>query len=897
MTGFFISYNSADKSWAEWIAWQLEEAGYSTIHQAWDFRPGHNFPLQMDKASQEAERIVIVLSHDFLDSSFKPPEWAVFFKKDPTGEKGLIVPVRVQKCEPGGLLSTISRIDLIGLDEEAAKKALLDGVKFERAKPLTPPGFPGFRSVTEKPRFPGALPPVWNVPFNRNPNFTCRRALLTDLHKALNSGHCAALTQAITGLGGVGKTQLALEYVYSYIDYYEVVWWVRSEEPSALAADYVGLAGALNLPESDLADQNIVAEAVRRRLGQLEDWLLIFDNAGKPENIDAYLPQGGGGHVIITSRNQDWDVLAREMTIRVFEEAEAVEFILKRTAEGNPDSAKELAKELDRLPLALEQACAYIKTRNKSIAGYLNLFRQRKTELLKFPIPRKDYDYTVATTWEISFQQVQKESEAGADLLHLCAFLAPDNIPKSLIFGGATHLPEPLASAVADELKFDDAMAALKRYSLLTVADDSISVHRLVQAVTRDRMSEMKRKGWTKAAVRLMDGAFPFQSNDIRTWPECSLLLPHALAAVEYAEGLEVAPKATQHLLNRAGMYLMGHAEFGEAKALYKRALTIAENVFGRDHDAVATIINNLGLVLQDMGDLEGAKKCFERALKISEKLYGPDHPQVAIYTNNLGLVLHDIGNLESAKKYYEWALTIGEKVYAPDHSQLAIYVNNLGRVLRAQGDFEGAKEKFERALEIGEKTYGSDHPQVAIYVNNLGEVLQAQGDFEGAKRYLERALEIDEKALGPDHPKVAVDVNNLGSVLNDMRDLDSAKRYLKRALEIGEKVYGPDHPQVAIYVNTLGMVLRNQRDLKGAKKCFERALKIGEKLYGPDHPQVAIYVNNLGLVLQGTDDLEGAKKCYERSLRIFRKKLGEDHPNTVKVGNNLNSLGRKPRN
>jgi tetratricopeptide (TPR) repeat protein len=740
----------------------------------------------------------------------------------------------------------------------------------------------------EKPRFPGALPPIWNVPHLRNQNFTGRESLLADLRSVLTSGQHVALH----GLGGMGKTQLAVQYAYSHMADYGVVWWIRSEESATLASDYADLASDLDLPKMD--DQRDTVRAVRLWLGRNKDWLLVFDNADNPNDIRDYLPQGGRGHMIITSRDStDWGSTATALEVKKFDRVESIEFLHKRTKQEDEDAADAMAEELGGLPLALEQAGAYILAKVIRLGDYLELFRTRRKELWKDEKTPANYRDKVDTTWNLAMDQVKEEAPEGADLLNLCAFLAPDDVPRSLFGIEYAHLPESLA----DQLAVNRAVDGLRRYSLIDANPESLLVHRLVQAVTRDRLSDNERKGWAKAAVKLMNGAFPFQSNDIRTWPECSLLLPHALGAAEYAERLEVAPKATQHLLNRAGMYLMVHAEFGEAKALYKRALTIAENVFGRDHDAVATIINNLGLVLQDMGDLEGAKKCFERALKIGEKLYGPDHPQVAIYTNNLGLVLHDIGNLESAKKYYEWALTIGEKVYAPDHSQLAIYVNNLGRVLRAQGDFEGAKEKFERALEIGEKTYGSDHPQVAIYVNNLGEVLQAQGDFEGAKRYLERALEIDEKALGPDHPKVAVDVNNLGSVLNDMRDLDSAKRYLERALEIGEKVYGPDHPQVAIYVNTFGMVLRNQRDLRGAKKCFERALKIGEKLYGPDHPQVAIYVNNLGLVLQEMDDLEGAKKCYERALRIFRKKLGEDHPNTVKVGNNLNSLGRKPRN
>ncbi len=592
----------------------------------------------MDRASKEAERIIIVLSHDFLSSSFTPSEWAVFFKKDPTGEKGLIVPVRVRKCKLDGLLSTINRIDLIGLKEEAAKKALLDGVKFERAKPSTLPGFPGSRSVTEKPRFPRALPQVWNVPFNRNRNFTGRRSLLTDLHDALNSGHYAAQTQAITGLGGVGKTQLTLEYVYSYINEYEIVWWLRSEEPSTLAADYVGLAGALNLPERTLADQNIVVDAVRRRLGQLEDWLLIFDNAAKPESIDAYLPQGGGGHVIISSRNQSWGGVARMLPVDIFTPAESIEFLRKRTGRDDEEAAKALAEALGNLPLALEQAGAYIQETGISLSAYLKLFQERQKELLSRGKPEA-YPDTVVTTWDLSFEKASAEVPVSADLLTLCAFLAPDEIPKSLLIDGVEYLPEPLASAVTDEMVLNDAIAALKRYSLMTVADDTLTVHRLVQAVTRDRLSEEVQKRWSAAAIGMVNDAFPYKIYDVQTWDECSVLLPQAVAAAEQAERLEANPEATGRLLNQMGLYLRGRAEFSEAKSALERALEIDEKVYGPDHPNVAIRVNNLGGVLEDLGDLAGAKKSYERALKIFQVRLGEEHPSTKTVRRNLELL------------------------------------------------------------------------------------------------------------------------------------------------------------------------------------------------------------------------------------------------------------------
>jgi tetratricopeptide (TPR) repeat protein len=258
----------------------------------------------------------------------------------------------------------------------------------------------------------------------------------------------------------------------------------------------------------------------------------------------------------------------------------------------------------------------------------------------------------------------------------------------------------------------------------LTLADDTLSVHRLVQAVARDRISEKERKIWSEAAVRLLSGAFPYDSHDIRTWPACSLMMPHGLAAVGHAEGFKVDPEAASKLIKKIGNYLYGRAEFNEAKSAYERALIIDENIYGPDHPNVAWVINNLGMVLKEMGELEGSKKHFERALEI-------DPPNVAIYINNLGWILRAQGNLKGAKVHFEMALEIDENIYGPNHPNVARDVNNLGMVLNDMGDLLGAKKHFERALEIDKKDCGPNHPKIAIYENNLGSVLRHMGTIE----------------------------------------------------------------------------------------------------------------------------------------------------------------------
>jgi tetratricopeptide (TPR) repeat protein len=700
---------------------------------------------------------------------------------------------------------------------------------------------------------PGAAESPCGPPFRvppRNPNFAGRKELLRDLHAALASGGPAALTQAMRGLGGVGKTQLAMEYAHRHAAEYAIVWWLRAEEPTQLASDYAALAGPLGIPESQDTKETCIA--VRDRLRQTGNWLLVFDNATAPGAIREYLPPAATGQVIITSRHPHWKDFAQPLDVHVFTPEESLDFLNRRLAGAIEAEARLLAETLGHLPLALDQAAAYIEEAGETIAGYIDLFKKCGAEILKRGRPGQDYPETVATTWLLAMRKAKEQCPAAEGLMNLCAFLAPDDIPLDLIVEGAEFLPKPLAEAAKDRLRLNDAVKALQDYSLCRKDPQAqlLSFHRLVQAVAQDALSDDAKLSWCRAALGAVNKAYPFQSDDVRTWPACSRLLPHALAVADHAGALEVE-EPTGRILNQAGGYLYGRAQFADARRALERALRIDEKAYGPDHPAVATNVNNLGSVLLAQGDLAEAKAAIERALRIDEKAYGQDHTAVA----------RDVAN--------------------------------LGGVLKALGDLAGARAAYEGALRIEEKALGPDHPTVAIMMNNLGGVLKALGDLAGAKVAYERALRIDEKAYGLDHPTVAIRVNNLGSVLKALRDLAGAKAAFERALRIDEKAYGPDHPTVAISVNNLGSVLQALGDLAGARVAFERALRIDEKAYGPDHPTVAIRVNNLGLVLQDLGDLAGGKAAFGRALRVFRKFLGDEHYKTKAVRKNLESLGK----
>jgi tetratricopeptide (TPR) repeat protein len=552
------------------------------------------------------------------------------------------------------------------------KNRIFNRNKIETASPAESPIHPPLPPKEPKALcfLSASLPP-------RNPNFTGRDEILQSIRAALTSKQPRRKRRILSGLGGKGKSQIALEYAYRYRSDYRLIWWLPSEEPAALKASYADLYRQLDLPEKDIQDLSAAVAAVKAWLEENSGWLIIFDNALEPKDIDPYIPASGEGQVIITSRNPVWGSPKEVIAVDVFVKEESVQFLLKRTARNDADEAAALAEELGHLPLALEQAGAYIEQTKISFADYLKIYKKEKTNLLERGKPA-NYPDTVATTWQVSIKAAQQMVPESADLLNLLAFLSPEKLPRSQFLESADKMPEPLRSVLKDPLNANDTIAALFHFSMINASDDTISVHRLVQEITRAGLVLDLKRHWSEAAVQVMDYLFPAYSDDMKTWAICEIWLPHALTALKHAEELDLETETTIILLNETGRHLKRLAQFEMAKKNHQDALKIAVKIKGPEHSDVATCANNLGGVLDDMGDLKGAKELFERALAIGEKAYGPDHPQVAIYTNNLGNVLRSLGDLKRAKMCYERALIISRKWLGDDHPKTKLVQSNL---------------------------------------------------------------------------------------------------------------------------------------------------------------------------------------------------------------------------
>jgi tetratricopeptide (TPR) repeat protein len=905
---FFISYNSADTGWAEWIAWVLEEQGFSVHVQAWDFQPGNNFVHEMQTGAARAERTIALLSPGYLASRFTSAEWYAAFSRDPTGEKRLLIPFRVQVCQPEGLLGPIVYRDLTAVTSEArARELVLSAVQLQR--PKSKPAFPVRSANTASPstvRFPGREPDFWNPPRIRNPNFTGRDELLNGLRESLRQGGRSALT-AVAGLGGIGKTQTALEYAYRFAADYDVIWWIRAETPATRVADLRALAHAAGL-EDDAADGEVgiprpdetrneendgrsLARRLRPWLAERR-WLVILDNASAPGEVEWMLHEiGPGGHVLITSRALSWRRLGAVVQVPPLGTDEAARFLLDRSGRAHKEaelpSARELARALGELPLALEQTAAYMEHHRKPPAEYLKLYQKHRLQLLDRGIG--DDQRTVSSTWGISLDAIEAAKPAAIELMRVLSLLAPDEIPLDLIRSHAAEVSLTLAATAMDDLEWDELVEVLLRHSLITdLQAGSVAVHRLVQDVVHAGMEAGEAERLLSALWRILSLELPHSAYDHTNFPAFALLVPHVEALLARSGGrLDTGPMGWW-LAIRVSSYFLQRGALREARIFAERAVEATES----DSDAsggLASSLSTLGRVLQDQGDLPGARDKLERALEIDERAYGPDHPRVAVDLNNLGSVLQDQGDLTGARENRERALGMDERVYGPNHPRVATLLNDLGLVLQDQGDLAGAREKLEHALEVDERVYGPDHPIVAIRLNNLGLVLQDQSDLTGAREKLERALEMDERVYGPDHPTVAIRLNNLGNLLQEQGDLTSAREKLERALEITERVYSPDHSFVAGVLNNLGGVLQDQGNLAGAQEKLERALAIDLRTVGEQHWYAGVSHHRLGDVLVASDSLSDGIENLERGLDILQRRLAPEHYRVARV---LDSLG-----
>jgi tetratricopeptide (TPR) repeat protein len=676
--------------------------------------------------------------------------------------------------------------------------------------------------------------------------------------------------------------QIAIEYAHRYRNDYNAVFFIRTDTETALTEGLVEIAGVLALPGRDAKDQKETVGAVKRWLLEHDRWLLIADNADDLALVKNVLPFDGPGRIVLTTRAAGTCAVAEAVKVKKMEPEEGACFLLRRagllawdsgcgSASGDQQAAaRELSIKLDGLPLALDQAGAYVEETGCGLSVYLDLYRNHAPELLRRRgALSSDHPDPVATTWALSFENIEKASPAAAELLRFCAFLDPDQIPEEVFSEGAPELGPVLGPIGSDALELNSSISEILKYSLLRRDANSrtLEIHRLVQAVLKQPMGQDTQRLWAERAVRVVNHAFP--RGEFSTWVDCERFLAQAHACAELISewGFEFAEAA--QLLNQAGFYLSERGRYTDAEPLYRRALAIREKTLEPEHPDVATSVNNLARLYATQGQYAKAEPLYQRTLAIREKVLGPDHPAVATSLNGLARLYNTQGQYAKAEPLYQRALAIREKVLGPEHLDVATSLNNLALLYANIGQYAKAEPIFERALAIREKALGSDHSNVATILHNLGLLYRDQGQYTKAESLFERALTIREKTLGPDHPDLATSLSDAATLYYFQGQYAKVEPLLDRSLAIREKVLGSEHPDVAASLNGLAMLYANIGQYAKAEPLYQRALAIWEKALGPEHPP-ATCLENYALLLQtmGRSEEAGQLEARGRAIR-----------------------------
>jgi tetratricopeptide (TPR) repeat protein len=584
---------------------------------------------------------------------------------------------------------------------ERLVRAHLEDVIVRRAAQAPPPEHPERRRA----------PVRFNLPLVPR-LFVGRTRELDALGKALAIADRAVVTQAITGLGGVGKSRLAEHYVSTHVDEYDVVAWIRAEDGGV--TDLASLAAALGEPVDGFSPTECRKLAVARLGRGQERWLLVLDNVDSPAQLADCLPRAGNGRVLVTSRNREVRQFAPALSLDVFEEQTAVDYLTERANRPNDRAgAERLARALGYLPLALSHAAAYC-AEGTSFDDYLELLDALPAEELFDSSPEVSYTQTVASTWKASIQAASASAPLAGELLALAADLAPDAIPRSLF-------DVLIDSSVAIEQKrLRDACNALARFSLAAVDDESVGVRRLLGKVVRD---DARARGDVSALERglaALEQTFPTNAADTAQWALSERLLAHVIALADAAAGLPDTAAEVIELLNRACEYLMWAEGGARGLALAQSTVRKATSVLGSEHPNTLIARNHEASAYQQTGRASQAIALFEPLLVDQERILAAEHPDTLATRHNLASAYKAAGRVKEAIGIHEPLLADEQRILGPEHPNTMTTRNNLAFAYQNAGRIPEAIAIYEPLLADRRRILGPEHPHTLTTYRNL---------------------------------------------------------------------------------------------------------------------------------------------------------------------------------
>ncbi|GAA3451926.1 FxSxx-COOH system tetratricopeptide repeat protein [Dactylosporangium matsuzakiense] len=916
-----ISYAAVDRMWAEWIQQRLVDVDMRVTLLDIDSVAGPHFTGELERRLATVGRTLVLLSKDYVSSPQAAQLWALLDSRSSAGTPA-VVPIRLDSTRLSPPFTERLPAELANQPRDRAHEALLIALGVPQHSPTGAP------LEETGPRFPGVLPPIWNVP-QRNPGFTGRRDTLEQLRDRLSASVTVVVPQALYGLGGVGKTQVAIEYAYRFAADYDLVWWISAEQVSQVRSALGELARELRLQEADTLGESVrmVRDALRQ--GRPGRWLLIFDNVGDPETIREFIPQGPG-HVLLTSRNQEWTQDATVVEITTFSRSESITFLTRRVQGLAVTDADAVANRLGDLPLAIEQAAAWLSETGMPVTRYLELLDTQPLRILD-ENPPVGYDRSTAATWQLSLEQLRKQSPAAAKLLEICAFFAPEPIPTRLLY--TPRFTTPLLEydpALHDPIRQGRLIRQIGRYALASVDSGQtiMQIHRLVQAVIQDSLTPAEREENRKHVYRVLATAERADPDEVASWPAYARLLPHVRGSrANHSSDMQVRLfvvdvvrylwsrgdfSSSQELAEETVQLWRGDPRIGEdqvtllldfhlgnalrSQAMFDRALDIDQRALERLKETVEEeddpyIVMTAGGVAADLralGRFEEARVLAEETYERAQRTFGEDHDRTLLAANNVAVSLRLVGDFNGAANYDEDTLSRRRRVFGERHLYTLLAANNYAHDLRAIGRFDESKELLEKTLQTYRSLVGESAPATLRAAKNMAVTLRKLGDIRGARQLTGETLQRYRDLHGEEHPDTLSCLMNAAFEESALGNGDAAERIARQVLAGYESLYDERHPFRLAALNNLAIFVRLGGAAKAAKALSEQATELFERALGPEHPYTLSSRINLANALVDDGDPAGARAIDESVKAALERILGVDNPDTLAAAANL---------
>jgi tetratricopeptide (TPR) repeat protein len=697
-------------------------------------------------------------------------------------------------------------------------------------------------------------------------------------------------------MGGIGKTQCALQYVYSNRTNYERIYWISAVDQASLLSGYQKIAknvGLLKPPETSPLE---IAEAVLSWLKQERNWLLVIDNLDDISIVKDLLPETGSErHTLITTRNPNTKgIPAEPLEVPPLDDEDSLKLlsilseidITSNSAEK--EQAEKIVEELGYLPLAIEQAAAFVREVTGDFALYLEEYHKNRMRVHQWiPEGNRQYSYSIATTWSMSFRVLRSSHLHAANLLRLLAFLNPDGILIDFLIAGVEALQSDLRQVISDRIEMAKALLALEKSSLIkwNRRNKLITIHRLVQMVISDEMPDEDSTSILNNIIDLCTKAFPeFTTNETR-----SLCRTYQGQIVEPLLRMKtIRTSKFAHISKRVGEFLRDEGKYDDSRNLLFQAVEIYTSLFGSKHSDTLTAMNSLAWTYQAQGRYADAATIEEEVLETRKRILGEDHPDTIATMNGLAWTCHLQGKYANAVRIQEEVLEKRRRILGEEHPQMLTAMNNLAVMYNAQGRYADAAKIEEEVLEKYRRIMGEENTDMLIAMNNLSVTYNAQGRYTDAAKIEEEVLEKRNKILGGEHPQTLRVMNDLAWTYQAKGKYTEAAKIQEEVLEKRNRILGEEHPATLAVMNSLAWTYQVQGRYADAVKIQEKVLEKRNRILGEEHPDTLTAMDGLASTYQALGRYADATRIQEEVFEKRRRILGGEHPQTLIAMNNL---------